>query len=294
MATVYLADDLRHRRRVAIKVLRADLAQTLGPDRFTREIEIAAALTHPHILPLHDSGGANGLLYYVMPFVQGESLRDRLEKEGALPVSDATRIFREIVDALGAAHAHGVVHRDVKPANILLSGGHALVADFGVAKALSEATGTGKVTTAGVALGTPQYMAPEQASADSATDHRADLFAAGVIAYEMLTGVSPFAAPSTAGIFAALMTRVPEHPGRVREGVPEPLGDIVLWCLEKDPAARPQEAGELLGRLDTAVTPPGGSAPAGVIPGRRSRVFLTRGRMAAAMTFLVLASLGVW
>lgn len=294
MATVYLARDLRHGRLVAIKLLRTDLAETLGPDRFTREIEIAAGLTHPHILPLHDSGSEGGLLYYVMPFVQGESLRDRLETEGTLPVPEAARIFREIVDALGAAHAHGVIHRDVKPGNILLSGGHALVADFGVAKALSEAAGARKVTSVGVALGTPEYMAPEQAGADPATDHRADLFAAGVIAYEMLTGVSPFRAPTTPAVFAALMTKTPEHPRRVREAVPEPLGDIVLWCLEKDPAARPQDAAQLLGRLDAALTPPAGSVPAGGTPEPRGRGLSTRGRVAAALTLLVVASLAGW
>jgi len=293
MATVYLAHDLRHGRRVAIKLLRTDLAETLGPDRFTREIEIAAGLTHPHILPLHDSGIEKGLLYYVMPFVQGESLRDRLETEGPLPVPDAARIFREIVDALGAAHAQGVIHRDVKPGNILLSGGHALVADFGVAKALSEATGVRKLTSVGVALGTPEYMAPEQAGADPATDHRADLFAAGVIAYEMLTGASPFRAPTTPAVFAALMTKTPEHPSRLREAVPGPLGDIVLWCLEKEPSARPQDAAQLLGRLDAALTPPAGSVPAGT-QGRRGRGLWSRGRIAAALTLLVVASLGAW
>jgi serine/threonine-protein kinase len=228
MATVYLAQDLRHGRRVAIKVLRSDLAERLGPDRFTREIEIAAALTHPHILPLHDAGNAEGILYYVMPFIEGESLQDRLKREGRLPVSDAARFFRQIVDALGTAHARGVVHRDVKPANVLLAEGHALVADFGDARALSEATGLREVTTVGVAIGTPQYMSPEQASADPATDHRSDFFAAGVIAYEMLTGVSPFAAATTPAVFAALMAKSPEHPSRVREGVPEPFGDVVL------------------------------------------------------------------
>lgn len=294
MATVYLAQDLRHGRRVAIKVLRPDLAETLGPDRFTREIEIAAALTHPHILPLHDSGSADGLLYYVMPFIEGESLRDRLEKVGPLPVPDAARIFREIVDALGAAHARGVVHRDVKPANVLLADGHALVADFGVAKALSDATGARKVTTVGVAIGTPEYMSPEQAAADPATDHRADLFAAGVIAYEMLTGVSPFAGPTTPAVFAALMTKSPEHPSRVREGVPDSLGDIVLWCLEKDPDDRPKDAAEILARLDAALTPPAGVTPAHGGPGRPGRPLVTPGRTTAAVVLLSLAFLGGW
>jgi serine/threonine protein kinase len=162
MATVYLAHDERHGREVAVKVLRDDLAASLGAERFHREIRIAAALQHPHILPLYDSGDADGLLYYVMPFVDGVTLRDRLLKEGELPIADAVRILRDIADALAAAHKRDVVHRDLKPENVMLSGRHALVTDFGVAKALSESTGRQSLTTIGVALGTPTYMAPEQ------------------------------------------------------------------------------------------------------------------------------------
>jgi serine/threonine-protein kinase len=174
MATVYLAQDLRHHRQVAIKVLREDLGATIGPERFQREIEIAARLHHPHILPLYDSGSAAGLLFYVMPYVQGESLRDRLAREGELPITDTVRILREVADALAKAHGQGVVHRDIKPDNVMLADRHALVADFGVAKAVSEATQAGGITTVGVALGTPAYMAPEQAAADPNTDHRAE------------------------------------------------------------------------------------------------------------------------
>ena len=160
MATVYLAEDLKHHRKVAVKVLRPELAAALGAERFLREIEIAARLQHPHILPLLDSGEADGFLYYVMPYVEGESLRDRLAREGELPVHEAVRLLVEIADALAYAHAQGVVHRDIKPDNVMLSGRHALVMDFGVAKAVSEATGRQQLTTAGVALGTPAYMAP--------------------------------------------------------------------------------------------------------------------------------------
>jgi serine/threonine-protein kinase len=191
MATVYLARDRRHHRQVAIKVLRADIDASLGSERFLREIDIAARLQHPHILPLLDSGGTDGQLFYVMPYVQGESLRDRLIREGDLPAHDAVRIAAEVADALGHAHSHGVVHRDIKPENILLSGRHALVADFGVAKAVSAAGGV-QLTTAGVALGTPAYMAPEQAAADPRVDHRADLYALGVLLYEMMAGQPPF------------------------------------------------------------------------------------------------------
>ena len=164
MATVYLAEDLKHHRKVAVKVLRPELAATLGPERFLREVEVAAQLHHPHILPLYDSGEADGFLYYVMPYEQGQSLREKLVREGELPVTEAARILRDVVDALSHAHEQGVVHRDIKPDNVMLSGRHALVTDFGVAKAISEATGREKLTTAGVALGTPSYMAPEQAT----------------------------------------------------------------------------------------------------------------------------------
>ncbi|MGI9628671.1 MAG: protein kinase domain-containing protein [Longimicrobiales bacterium] len=262
MATVYLAEDLKHRRKVAVKVLRPELAASLGADRFLREIEIAAGLTHPHVLPLHDSGGQGGVLYYVMPYIEGESLRGRLSAEGALPPNEAARIFRGIVDALGAAHERGVVHRDVKPANVLLSGGHALVADFGVAKAVSDAADRKDLTTMGVALGTPEYMAPEQATADPNTDHRADLFAAGVIAYEMLTGTSPFEAENTRAVFAALMSREPAPPSELRPEAPSALSDLVMRCLDKDPDGRPQSASELLAQLDAFSTPSMGVAPA--------------------------------
>ena len=194
MATVYLAEDLKLHRKVALKVLKPDLAAALGPDRFLQEIEIAAQLHHPHILPLHDSGDADGFLYYVMPYEEGQSLRERLAKEGELPIAEAVRILRDVVDALTHAHKHNIVHRDIKPDNVMLSDRHAFVTDFGVAKAVSEATGRQQLTTTGVALGTPAYMAPEQAAADPHIDHRADIYAVGVVAYELLTGRPPFTA----------------------------------------------------------------------------------------------------
>jgi serine/threonine-protein kinase len=169
MATVYLARDLKHDRLVAIKVLRPELAAVLGPDRFPREIRIVAQLQHPHVLPLHDSGETSGFLYYVMPFVEGESLRTRLDRDGALPVHDAIRVLREVVDALAYAHAQGILHRDIKPDNVMLSGRHAVVMDFGVAKAVSDAGGQ-RLTTVGVAVGTPQYMSPEQATGQADLD----------------------------------------------------------------------------------------------------------------------------
>lgn len=217
MATVYLARDLKHERQVAIKVLRPELAEALGSDRFLREIKIAAQLQHPHILPLHDSGRATDVqagvgqefLYYVMPYVKGASLRDKLGREGELPVADAVRILKEVVDALAKAHSENVVHRDIKPDNVMISGRHALVTDFGVAKAVSEATGRDKLTTAGVALGTPAYIAPEQAAADPHIDHRADIYAVGAVAYELLTGRTPFTGNTQQELLAAHVTQIP-------------------------------------------------------------------------------------
>ena len=184
MATVYLAHDVKHDREVAVKVLRPDLAMHIGSDRFLREIKMAASLQHPHIVPLYDSGETDGFLWYVMPYIKGESLRDKLDREHELPIAEAVRILRGVADALAFAHGEGIVHRDIKPDNVMMSGRHAVVTDFGVAKAVSEATGRAKLTTAGIALGTPSYMAPEQAAADPNIDHRADIYALGIMAYD--------------------------------------------------------------------------------------------------------------
>jgi Tol biopolymer transport system component/tRNA A-37 threonylcarbamoyl transferase component Bud32 len=271
MATVYLAEDIRHHRKVAVKVLRPELALSLGAERFLREIDIAAQLQHPNILPLLDSGSADGLLYYVMPYVEGESLRDRLTREGEFPVREAVRILCEVTDALSLAHRHGVVHRDIKPGNILLSGRHALVADFGVAKAVSEATGRQSLTSAGVALGTPAYMAPEQASADPHIDHRADIYAVGVLAYELLTGRPPFTASSSQAILVAHMTQTPDPISKYRPGIPPALDQVVARCLAKRPADRWQSAGEVLSTLETLTTPSGGTTPTSTQPARPIR-----------------------
>ena len=266
MATVYLAKDVKHRRKVAVKVLRPELAAVLGSDRFLREIEIAAALTHPHIVPLHDSGEADGFLYYVMPFVEGQSLRDRLAIEGELPVQDAVKILYEVVDALAYAHEQGVVHRDIKPDNVMLAGRHAMVTDFGVAKAVSEATGRQQLTTAGVALGTPAYMAPEQAVADPHIDHRADIYAVGALAYELLTGRPPFSGTTPQMILSAHVTEAPEPVTKYRETVPPALAQLVMRCLEKKPADRWQTAEELLPQLEALATPSGVLTPASTMP----------------------------
>jgi tRNA A-37 threonylcarbamoyl transferase component Bud32/Tol biopolymer transport system component len=266
MATVYLAEDLRHQRKVALKVLRPELAAALGGERFHREIQIAAQLQHPHILPLLDSGEAAGLLYYVMPFVEGHSLRERLAREGALPVGDTVHILRDVVDALTEAHAHGVVHRDIKPENIMLRGRHALVTDFGVAKAVSEATGRQTLTTAGVALGTPAYMAPEQASADPHLDHRVDIYAVGAVAYELLTGRPVFMGTTPQMVLSAHVTEAPVPVTRLRETVPRALEALVMRCLEKRPADRWQSAEELLPQLEALATPSGGITPTDTAP----------------------------
>jgi tRNA A-37 threonylcarbamoyl transferase component Bud32 len=261
MAIVYLAEDVRHHRQVAVKVLRSELAATLGSDRFFREIEVAARLQHPHILPLLDSGEAGGFYFYVMPYIAGESLRERLARVGELPIHDAVKILVEVVDALAAAHAAGVVHRDIKPDNVMLSGRHALVMDFGVAKAVSEATGRNQLTTAGVALGTPEYMAPEQAAADPHLDHRVDIYAVGTMGYELLTGGPPFSGGSSQEILAAHMTRAPEPVSSRRPAVSPALASVIMKCLEKRPADRYQTAEELLAELEPLATPSGGTTP---------------------------------
>ena len=292
MATVYLAEDLKHHRKVAVKVLRPDLAATLGPERFLREIEVAAQLMHPHILPLYDSGEADGFLFYVMPFVAGESLRERLAREGELPIGEAVRILRDVVDALASAHRHRVVHRDIKPDNVLLTEGHAVVTDFGVAKAVSEATGRQALTTAGVALGTPTYMAPEQAVADPHTDHRADIYALGVMAYELLTGRAPFLGPTPQAILAAHVADEPEQVTKYREAVPADLAALVMRCLEKKPADRWQSTDEMLPQLEALATPSGGITPAQTQPARA--VARRRPWVPAVAVGLGVVAFGVW
>jgi len=292
MATVYLAEDLKHHRKVAIKVLKEDLGASVGSARFLREIEIAAQLQHPNILPLLDSGEAGGLLYYVMPYVEGQSLRQRLAREHELPVGEAVRILVELADALADAHAHGVVHRDIKPDNVMLSGRHALVTDFGVARAVSEATGRSTITTMGVALGTPAYMAPEQASADPHVDHRADIYALGVVAYELLAGRVPFTGATPQQVLASHVTETPDPVSRHRPGVSEDLERVVMRCLAKRPADRWQNAGELLAALEPLATPSGGTQPTAA---RLPAVVVGRsGMWAAAVGLVLFAAVGAW
>jgi serine/threonine protein kinase len=266
MATVYLARDVKHDRAVALKVLRPELTSAMGTDRFPREIRLVASFNHPHILSLYDSGESDGFLYYVMPFVEGETLGDRLKREKQLPIGEAIRILIEVSDALAYAHTRGVVHRDIKPGNVLLSGRHAVVADFGVAKALSASAGD-NLTTVGIAVGTPQYMAPEQAMGEAGIDHRVDIYAVGCLAYEMLTGQSPFEGRTAQAVLAAHVMEVPKDPREHRAGIPALLAEAVMRCLAKAPAERWQSADELRVHLESMqATPSGGMTPTDTRP----------------------------
>jgi serine/threonine-protein kinase len=237
MATVYLAEDLKHHRKVAIKVLRPELAAVIGADRFLSEIQTTANLQHPHILPLFDSGAADSFLFYVMPFIEGESLRDRLNREKQLPINDAVRIATEVASALDYAHRHNVIHRDIKPENILLHDGRALVADFGIALAASKAGGT-RMTETGMSLGTPTYMSPEQAMGERELDARSDVYALGCVTYEMLTGEPPFSGPTAQAIVAKVMTAEPAEVTSLRRTIPSHVADAVHMALQKLPADR--------------------------------------------------------
>ena len=259
MATVYLARDLKHDREVAIKVLLPEVGASLGPARFLQEIRVAAKLQHPHIVGLLDSnvfndGQGPALPYYVMPFIEGETLRDRLARTGPLPVAEVVRLTGEIADALAKAHKAGVVHRDIKPENLLLADGHALVMDFGVAKAVSDATGRQGLTSAGVSLGTPAYMAPEQVAADPLIDHRADLYALGLVAYEMLVGESPYTATTPQQQMAAHVTQAPAPIQLKRPDCPSALDALIVRCLAKNPDERWQSADEIVTRLGAVET----------------------------------------
>jgi serine/threonine-protein kinase len=253
MSRVFLATDLALDRQVVVKVLSAEESVGVSGARFRREIQLVAKLQHPHIVPILSAGDADGALYYIMPFLPGESLRARLTRDGPLKIAEALGIVRETLDALAFAHAHGVIHRDIKPENILLGGGHAVVADFGVSKALQEA---GALTSAGMALGTPTYMAPEQATADPSADHRADLYAVAVVAYEMLTGAPPFAG-TPSQLITAHLTSAPLPIKQRRSDVPDAVADVVMRALAKAPADRPQSAAELVTTLDAVTTPAG-------------------------------------
>jgi TolB-like protein/tRNA A-37 threonylcarbamoyl transferase component Bud32/tetratricopeptide (TPR) repeat protein len=257
MSLVFLALEIALDRRVVIKVLPPEMAAALSVERFKQEIRLAAQLQHPHIVPLLSAGEVNGLPYFTMPYVEGESLRTQIAQRGESPAADAMRILREVASALDYAHSQGIVHRDIKPDNVLLSHGSAMLTDLGVAKALNaSATRDGRTLTGlGMTLGTPAYMAPEQAAADPDIDHRADIYAWGVMAYEMLSGTTPFSGRTPQAMLAAHVTEAPESLGRRRPGVPPALTTLVMRCLEKRKADRPQSAATLVQSLDAVVTP---------------------------------------
>ncbi|WP_411279402.1 serine/threonine-protein kinase [Gemmatimonas sp.] len=299
MSRVFVAHDMALDRDVVVKVLSDEHTGGLSSDRFRREIQVIARLQHPHIVSILSAGGADGALYYVMPYVRGETLRARLSREGSLTVPDTVKLLRELLDALAFAHDHGVVHRDIKPENVLLEAGHVVVADFGIAKALRE---SGNMTSVGIAIGTPAYMAPEQATADPTVDHRADLYAVGVLAYELLVGTPPFVG-STQQVITAHITKPAPSVQLRRDDVPDALAQLIARALTKEPSARPQSAREMLTALDTVLTPSGtrtaaatAVAGAGLATGRRrwplvaalagvvivaGAVFALRGRSAA-------------
>jgi serine/threonine-protein kinase len=292
MATVYLAQDLRHHRQVAVKVLRPELSSALGPERFLREIETTANLRHPHILPLYDSGRTDDLLYYVMPFVEGESLRDRLSREKQLPVDDALRITREVADALSYAHSKGVIHRDIKPENILLESGHAVVADFGIAKAISAAGGQ-TLTRTGISIGTPQYMSPEQAAGEGDLDGRSDLYSLACVLYEMLAGQPPFSGATAESLVHQHLVVDARPITQLRPAVPARVADTLQRALSKTPADRFAEVGKFAEALG-AVPATSGATPVLRGSGRRRPLLIAAALLIVAIGAVGARRLGLW
>jgi serine/threonine-protein kinase len=265
MSRVFLAEEVALSRRVVIKVLEGRGAR-VDTDRFRREVMLSARLSHPHIVPLLAAGEVDGLLYYVMPYIEGQSLRARLREEPGLSVGEVIRLLRNLAAGLAYAHGRGIVHRDIKPDNVIVSGGVAVVLDFGVSKALAASTEipADGITGAGLAIGTPRYMAPEQVVADPRIDPRADLYSFGVLAYELLTGSTPFGGNDPVRILRAHLNEAPEPVGRRRAGIPPVVENLVMRCLEKERDRRPASANEILDLLDTMATPSGlrAAAPA--------------------------------
>jgi len=295
MATVYLAHDIKHDRRVALKVLRPELAAVIGAERFLAEIKTTANLQHPHILALFDSGQVDGTVFYVMPYVDGETLRDRITREKQLPIEDALRIAREVGDALQYAHGHNVIHRDIKPENILIQGGHALVADFGIALAASK-TGGARMTETGMSLGTPMYMSPEQAMGERTLDARTDIYALGCVLYEMLAGDAPFTGSTAHAIVAKVLTEKPAALIPRRDRVPPHVEDAVLTALEKLPADRFASAAEFIAAIGTDGATSGSTAMRSRTAGRLAQTSQRspRGLLAAGVGLALIGALGGW
>jgi len=257
MSRVFVATERSLGRKVVIKLLSPELTADVNRGRFRREIQVAAQLQHPHIVPLLSAGEHEDLLYFTMPFISGESLKTAVEKNGPLPVVDVVRVLYDVAEALDYAHGQGVVHRDIKPANILRSGSYSLITDFGVAKALNASMPASGMTSTGMAVGTPAYMAPEQLAGDASADHRIDIYALGLLAYELLNGKSPFAASTPQRVLAAVLTQEPKLLIEVRPDVPPSLSELVMRCLSKDPIERPPSARQVLDSLDMFSTASG-------------------------------------
>ena len=295
MSRVFVAIDAQLGRKVVVKVLPPELAAGVNRERFRREIQVAAQLQHPHIVQLFSAGEDGDLLWYTMPYIEGESLRAALEQKKKFSVREVMRIMHDIVDALSFAHAAGVIHRDIKPANILTQRGHALVTDFGVAKAISASLPITTATAAGIAIGTPAYMAPEQLAGDANADHRMDIYAAGLLVYELLTGESPFAGPSPRETMAAQLTRDPKPLHEISPDIPRSLSVLIMRCLAKDPAQRPATADDVLRELDSMTMPMGITPQEGGIrrqtpPSRKGVVFVSVGLITlAALTALLVS-----
>jgi serine/threonine-protein kinase len=290
MAFVFLAQDVKHHRQVAVKVLKPELAASLGPERFLREIETTATLRHPHILPLYDSGEIGGALYYVMPLVEGESLRARLAREGQLSLDAAVRIAHEVAGALSYAHTRGIVHRDIKPENILLESGHAVVTDFGIARAVREA-GTESLTGAGISLGTPAYMSPEQAAGEREIDGRSDLYSLGCVLYEMLAGQPPFTGPTAPSIIKQHMVTAPRPIANLRPAVPA----RVIAALERSLAKNPVDRFALVSQFADALlqdepTP----TPASLTPGLTPRLLWRVAAIAFVVAVVLVLAFVLW
>ena len=298
MARVYLAEERGLGRTVVIKVLSSEVAAEVSAERFTREVRVAARLQHPNIVPLLTAGSADGLPYYTMPYVEGESLLSRI-RTGPLPVADVVNIMRDVTRALGYAHSRGVIHRDIKPANVLLSGDAAVVTDFGIAKAIASALDIdtsprdfATLTQLGTAIGTPAYMAPEQAAADPSSDQRADIYSLGAMTYELLTGQAPFSGNTPQQLLAAKMSGSPRSVANLRPDTPKPLASLVMRCLERDPNDRPQSAADVMSALG------GTSGEISLsLPMKRSRRRVTMAAAlvmtAAGVTFIASRALGI-
>jgi serine/threonine-protein kinase len=289
MSRVFVAEERALGRRVVVKVLHPDLGGAVNIDRFRREIRMAARLRHPHIVPVLTAGELDGMPYYTMPLEDGQSLRGRLAASGPLSITDTMAILGDVAKALSYAHAQGVVHRDIKPDNVLVCGDAAVVTDFGIAKALSDAkeTARGALTQAGMTMGTPAYMAPEQAAADPAMDHRADIYAVGCLAYELLTGRPPFVDPSPRKLLAAQLSAVPQPVSQLRGDTPAPLAALVMRCLEKEPERRPQHAMEIVRVLEalSTVEYQGTGGATAAVPRQR----LARGLLLYGLAFIPVA-----